>query len=122
MKDLSRLASIGLLILAISLFTGRSPVGLLPMVMSLFVMRFRILGWWLTVVFVVAVGAIAVGAVVFVLRRYGITPEAYYSLGVMCGSLVGCTMALVGLLAPGTRRAMEARTLEKAPHAFDPER
>lgn len=118
-RDLSRIASVGLLVLAVSLLTGKSCFGILPLFVSLFVARFRVLGWWLTVVMVVAVGAIAIGGMVFVLREYGVGANAWYSLGVMGGSLLGCCISLVGLLAPGTRRAVEERTVASVPGAFE---
>lgn len=120
--DRTALARVGLVVVAISLFAGRSPVGLLPLVLSLMLPRFRVLGWWITVVLTTLLTAVTVGAAVFLLRTSGgaASGPVLYAAACMAGTLVGCGLSLVGLLSPGTRRAVEQRTLEVAPGAFTP--
>ncbi|MFN4244071.1 MAG: hypothetical protein ACK4PI_12650 [Tepidisphaerales bacterium] len=123
--DRARLAQLGLALVAVCLFFGNTPVtGLVPAALSFFVPRFRVIGWWVTVVLVLLLASVSLGGLVYLLRQWSAASFedpalAWWSLGLMSGTLLGCLLTLVGLLAPGTRRAMEARTTAAYPHAFD---
>lgn len=124
--DRTKLARIGLTLMGISFLLGAKPLGLLPVALGLFLPTFRILGWWLTVVLTVALLAITVGTAIFVAgtwsTAYAQAPGQMQFVVALIGLCVaGAAMALVGLLSPGTRRAVERRTLAVAPHAFDRE-
>lgn len=123
--DRSGVARLGLAAVAVCLFLGNVPLtGLLPATLAVFVPRFRIIGWWMTVVVTLLLASVMTGGVVYLARNWSAAVFeapglARWSMGLMVGTLVGCLVALTGLLAPGTRRAVERRTMEVAPHAFD---
>jgi hypothetical protein len=123
--DRTRIAQVGLALIAVTLFLGNSPIlGLLPATISFFLPKFRVLGWWLTVVLSLAFCAITVGGAIYLGRNWSTAVfedsyRAYLSAGLMALMLLGCGLTFFGLLSKGTRNAVERRTLEIAPHAFD---
>lgn len=124
--DRTRIAQLGLALVAACLFLGNSPVtGLVPAVLSFLVPRFRIIGWWSTVVLTLLLASVSAGALVYLMRQWSTAvfedaSLAWWSLTLIGLTLLGCLVTLAGLLAPGTRRAMEARTTSMYPGAFDP--
>lgn len=122
--DRTKIARIGLVLMGLSLLLGARILGLLPVVLSIFLPRFRVLGWWLTVVMTVLVLAVAAGGLFYMATNWSKfifeqRTQTLYATGVISMALMSCGVTLYGLLAPGTRRAVERRTLEVAPHAFD---
>ena len=123
--DRIRIAQLGLALIAVSSFFGNAPViGLLPAIIAFFLPRFRVLGWWLTVVLVLVFTTITAGGAVFLARNWSTAAFEARNLAILSAvlmslMLVGCAIAFVGLLSRGTRNAVELRTLEIAPHAFD---
>lgn len=123
--DRTRFAQVGLALIAASIFLGNVPiVGLLPATISFLLPRFKVLGWWLTVVLVMLFLCVTVGGAVYLTRNWNVSmfESAYLTrltAALMAVMIIGCLLALFGLLSPGTRRAVDRRTLEQYPHAFD---
>lgn len=123
--DRTRFAQVGLALIAASIFLGNVPmVGLLPAAISFLLPKFKVLGWWLTVVLVVLLLCVTVGGAIYLYQNWNVAvfESAYLArltAVLMAVMLVGCGLSLFGLLAPGTRRNVDQRTLAQYPHAFD---
>lgn len=110
--------------MGLSVLVGGKLIGLLFVLLAIFVPRFRVLGWWLTVVVVALVLATSVGTGIYLAGHFGelratSAMMTWQSVGQVGFCALGSVLALLGLVARGTRRAVEARTVAVAPGAFE---